>query len=186
MDTSSPALPWATGESDGTGEGHVDFDAFVAARGAHLVRTARRLLRDPHDAEDLVQDVLVKAHQHWATICSRENPEAYLRRMIVNAVTSFWRRAVRRELAVPASDLPATAGPDEAARLDERDRMMLALRALPPKQRAVLVLRHYEGLADDEIARIMRTSVQTVRSNVHRGLANLRTQLTRLHEGDPS
>ncbi|MGZ4602878.1 MAG: SigE family RNA polymerase sigma factor [Kineosporiaceae bacterium] len=152
-----------------------DFEAFVEARGGALVRVARGLLRDPHHAEDVVQDVLVKAHQHWAYIVARESPDAYVRRMLVNAATSFWRRAVRREHAVAV--LPVTLGPDEAAAFDERDRMLAALRRLPPKQRAVLVLRHYEGLADADIARILRTSVATVRSNAHRGLANLRDQL---------
>jgi RNA polymerase sigma-70 factor (sigma-E family) len=152
-----------------------DFEAFVAARAGALVRVARGLLRDPHHAEDVVQDVLVKAHQHWAHIVARESADAYVRRMLVNATTSFWRRAVRREQAVAV--LPVTLGPDEAAAFDERQRMLAALRLLPPKQRAVLVLRHYEGLADAEIADIMRTSVATVRSNAHRGLANLRDRL---------
>jgi RNA polymerase sigma-70 factor (sigma-E family) len=163
-----------------------DFEAFVAARGVALVRVARGLLRDPHDAEDVVQDVLAKAHQHWAHIMARENPDAYIRRMLVNAATSFWRRAVRREHAVEA--VPLAIGPDEAAAFDERERMLAALRLLPPKQRAVLVLRHYEGLPDAEIAWIMRTSVATVRSNVHRGLTNLRDRLTtvdRLPQGGP-
>jgi RNA polymerase sigma-70 factor (sigma-E family) len=155
-----------------------DFDAFVAARGPKLVRIARGLLRDPQHAEDVVQEVLVKAHQHWATICSRESPDAYVRRMLVNASTSFWRRAVRREFSVDSDAWVGVPGPDESARVDERDRILAALRRLPPKQRAVIVLRHYEGLSDEEIATVMGTSVVTVRSNIHRGLANLRALLT--------
>ena len=155
-----------------------DFDAFVAARGPKLVRIARGLLRDQQDAEDVVQEVLVKAHKHWATICSRESPEAYVRRMLVNAATSFWRRAVRREFSVASGALVALTGPDESARVDERDLVLAALRRLPPKQRAVIVLRHYEGLSDEEIAAVMGTSTATVRSNVHRGLATLRGLLT--------
>jgi RNA polymerase sigma-70 factor (sigma-E family) len=151
-----------------------DFDAFVAARGQKLVRMARGLLRDPQHAEDVVQEVLVKAHQHWSTICSRESPEAYVRRMLVNASTSFWRRAARKELSVDSGAWPVVAAPDESARIDERDRILAALRRLPPKQRAVIVLRHYEGLADEEIAAVMGTSEVTVRTNIHRGLANLR------------
>ncbi len=154
-----------------------DFDAFVAARGAALVRIARGLLRDPHHAEDVVQEVLVKAHQHWGTITTRENPDAYVRRMLVNATTSFWRRAARREFTVDSTAMPALCGPDEAARVDDRDLVLALLRRLPAKQRAVIVLRHYEGLPDAEIAQIMGTSVVTVRSNVHRGLASLRAML---------
>ena len=63
----------------------------MAARGAALARVARGLLRDPQHAEDVVQDVLVKAHQHWSTIIRRESPDAYLRKMLVNASISFWR-----------------------------------------------------------------------------------------------
>lgn len=155
----------------------VDFDAFVAARGEALVRVARRLLRDPHDAEDVVQDVLVKAHRHWGRIVDRDSPDAYVRRMLVNEATSFWRRAVRREFTVPDAARLAEPGRDETAAVDERDRILAALTRLAPKQRAVLVLRHYEGLSDAEIAHLLSTSVTTVRSNAHRGLANLRTHL---------
>ncbi len=154
-----------------------DFDAFVAARGQRLVRMARGLLRDPHHAEDVVQEVLVKAHQHWATICNRESPDAYVHRMLVNAATSFWRRAARREFSLDSDAWPVVSAPDEAARVDERDRLLAALRRLPPKQRAVIVLRHYEGLPDEEIAVVMGTSVVTVRTNIHRGLAHLRALL---------
>ncbi len=155
-----------------------DFHAFVATRGPKLVRIARGLLRDPQHAEDVVQEVLVKAHQHWAMICSRESPDAYVRRMLVNASTSFWRRAARREFSVGSDALVAIEGPDESAQVDERDRVLAALRRLPPKQRAVIVLRHYEGLSDEEIAAVMGTSAVTVRTNIHRGLAQLRALLT--------
>jgi RNA polymerase sigma factor (sigma-70 family) len=87
---------------------------------------------------------------------------------------------VRRERAVDVVPLGSSA--DEAAAVDERQRLLAALRQLPAKQRAVLVLRHYEGLSDEEIAVVMQTSAVTVRSNVHRGLANLRAALTRLDE----
>lgn len=159
-----------------------DFEDFVAARGAALVRTARGLLRDPQHAEDVVQEVLVKVHRHWATILRQEVPDAYVRRMLVNQCTSFWRRAVRREHAVPDDVLPhvvdaRTAVLDAGTAVDDRELVLAVLRRLPAKQRAVLVLRHYEGLPDAEIAEVMGTSVQTVRSNVHRGLASMRRLL---------
>ena len=159
-----------------------DFDAFVAARGAALVRAARGLLRDPHHAEDVVQEVLVKVHRHWDKIVRQEVPDAYVRRMLVNACTSFWRRAVRREHSVPEDALAVVVDgrghlADASQRVDEREVMLALLRRLPAKQRAVLVLRHYEGLPDAEVAAIVGTSVQTVRSNVHRGLASLRAMM---------
>jgi RNA polymerase sigma-70 factor (sigma-E family) len=153
------------------------FDAFVAARAAVLVRVARGLLRDPQHAEDVVQDVLVKVHQHWDRILRQDSPDAYVRRMLVNASISFWRRAARREISFGRHDLLDAVSPDVTGGLDERDVMLALLRRLPPKQRAVLVLRHYEGLADDEIAAVVGCAVTTVRSNIHRGLASLRRML---------
>jgi RNA polymerase sigma-70 factor (sigma-E family) len=165
-----------------------DFEEFVAARGAALVRIARGLLRDPHHAEDVVQDVLAKALVKWSSIQRADDPDAYVRRMVVNACTSFWRRAVRREYSSDHDSLPERRVPDATGDVAERDRMLALLRRLPPKQRAVLVLRHYEGLADAEIADLLGSSAVTVRSNAHRGLATLRSMLaeddgSRLAEG---
>ncbi len=164
-----------------------DFDAFVQARGAVLLRLARGMLRDPQHAEDVVQDVLVNVHRHWAKIVAQDVPDAYVRRMLVNACTSFWRRAARRELAAP--DLRVTqlvdgrgGVPDAAGPLADRAQVVALLRRLPARQRAAIVLRHYEGMADAEVADVMGTSVQTVRSNVHRGLASLRRMLDETQE----
>jgi RNA polymerase sigma-70 factor (sigma-E family) len=154
-----------------------DFDAYVLARGDALVRLARGLLKDPHHAEDVVQEVLAKAHQRWGTIVTRDSPDAYVLRMVLNASTSFWRRAARREFAVDDASLPDRAGPDGAIQIDDRSLLVMLLRGLPPKQRAVLVLRHYQDMPDDEIARVMGVSIGTVRSNAHRGLARMRRAL---------
>jgi RNA polymerase sigma-70 factor (sigma-E family) len=154
-----------------------DFEDFVAAHGAALVRLARGLLKDPHHAEDVVQDVLAKALVRWSSVQRADVPEAYVRRMVVNACTSFWRRAVRREHAREHADLPERAAPDDPALLADRDQALGLLRRLPPRQRAVLVLRHYEGIPDAEIADLLGCSAVTVRSNAHRGLASLRGML---------
>jgi len=158
----------------------LDFEEYVAARGAALVRLARGLLRDPQHAEDLVQDVLVRAHQRWAAIRRTSNPDGYVYRMIVNASTSFWRRAARRELAVETDRLPAADVADASEHHGDRELMLALLRRLPAKQRAVLVLRHYEGLTDAEIADLLGTTTVTVRSNAHRGLATMRKLLSQL------
>jgi RNA polymerase sigma-70 factor (sigma-E family) len=160
-----------------------DFEEFVAARGAALVRIARGLLRDPHHAEDVVQDVLAKALVKWSSIQRADDPDAYVRRMVVNACTSFWRRAVRREYSSDHDSLPERRVPDATGDVAERDRMLALLRRLPTKQRAVLVLRHYEGLPDAEIADLLGTSSVTVRSNAHRGLAALRSMLAEDADG---
>jgi RNA polymerase sigma-70 factor (sigma-E family) len=158
----------------------LDFEEYVTARGAALVRLARGLLRDPQHAEDVVQDVLVRAHQRWPAIRRTSNPDGYVYRMIVNASTSFWRRAARRELAVETERLPAAEVADGTDQRGDRELLLTLLRRLPAKQRAVLVLRHYEGLADAEIAELLGTSTVTVRSNAHRGLAAMRRMMTQL------
>jgi RNA polymerase sigma-70 factor (sigma-E family) len=158
----------------------MDFEEYVTARGAALVRLARGLLRDPQHAEDLVQEVLVRAHQRWGSIRRTSNPDGYVYRMVVNAATSFWRRAARREYAVETEHLPTVGVGDGSDQRGDRELLVALLRRLPAKQRAVLVLRHYEGLPDAEIAALLGTSTVTVRSNAHRGLATLRQMLTKL------
>ena len=152
----------------------LQFEEFALARGPALVRLARGLLRDPHHAEDVVQDVLAKALVRWDRIERTDDPDAYVRRMVVNASTSFWRRAVRREKTVEPEHLPDAPVGDRTDAFAGRDEMLALLRSLPAKQRAVLVLRHYEGLPDAEIADLLGCSPVTVRSNAHRGLATLR------------
>ena len=152
----------------------LQFEEFALARGPALVRLARGLLRDPHHAEDVVQDVLAKALVKWERIERTDDPDAYVRRMVVNATTSFWRRAVRRERPAEPVHLPEPTVADRTDALAGRDEMLALLRSLPAKQRAVLVLRHYEGLPDADIADLLGCSPVTVRSNAHRGLATLR------------
>jgi len=158
----------------GAGTQAVEFTDFVALRGPGLVRLARGLLKDPYQAEDVVQDVLAKALLRWSRVSAADDIDAYVRRMVVNACTSWFRRAARRERPVQDGSLPVRVAPDHAEPLTDRDRIMGLLRRLPVKQRTVLVLRHYEGLPDTDIARVMGVSEGTVRSNAHRGLARLR------------
>ncbi|NAZ77184.1 SigE family RNA polymerase sigma factor [Kineococcus sp. T13] len=155
------------------------FEDFVAARGPALVRLARGLLRDPDTAEDVVQDVLAKALLHWKRVQGADDPVAYVNRMVVNASTSFWRRAARRERPVAAEDLPDAGRADGTGQLADRDELLTALRTLPTKQRTVLVLRHFEDMPDEQIADLLDVTTGTVRSNAHRGLAALRTALSR-------
>ena len=159
------------------------FEEFAVTRGPALVRLARGLLKDPHHAEDLVQDVLAKTLLKWGRISRVDDPDAYVRRMVVNASTSFWRRAVRREYSYEHDRLPEQRVGDRSGDVAARDQMLDLLRQLPPRQRTVLVLRHYEGLADAEIADILGCSQVTVRSNAHRGLASLRALLNEQQDG---
>lgn len=194
VDTGSVALPWLAPPQlfrpavSTRGEGYMSredqiadeqaFAEFVASRGQALVRLARGLLRDPHQAEDIVQDVLAKVLVQWTRVSAADDSDAYVRRMVVNACTSWFRRAARREWAHDVSTMPDRVIADHSSGLAERDRVVALLRRLPARQRAVLVLRHYEGWADASIAEALGVSEVTVRTNAHRGLAGLRRLLT--------
>ena len=163
--------PRPTGPADGT------FEAYVAARAAALVRFAIVLTGDDHRAEDLVQDVLAKAYLRWDRVLRADPPDVYVRRMIVNAAHSWWRRPMNRELPVErTAESPGRGDPEGGVdtRIAERDSMWRAIAALPARQRAVLALRYYEDLDDDTIARILNCAPATVRTHAMRALHTLR------------
>ncbi len=149
------------------------FEEYVAARGAALVRFARVLTGDDHRAEDLVQDALARAYLRWDRILRTDQPDVYLRRAVVNAARSWWRRRASRERPVDRPVDRAAPG-DLGAEAAERDAMWRHVVALPTRQRAVLVLRYYEDLDDATIAEIMNCSPGTVRSHAMRALTTLR------------
>jgi RNA polymerase sigma-70 factor (sigma-E family) len=158
-----------------------DFDDWVTQRGAALLRFAYLLTRDHARAEEAVQDALVAAYSRWTRICGDQDPEAYIRRSIVNADISRWRRFLRREMptADPAetSSAASLSGPDHAEAQAEQDAVWTLCATLPTKQRAAVVLRYYEDLPDADIAMILDCSPATVRSQIHRALASLRTTI---------
>jgi RNA polymerase sigma-70 factor (sigma-E family) len=154
----------------------VGFEEFLAARLPALLRFATALTGDPHRAEDIVQDVLIRAQRRWRRIRAMDAPEAYVKRMITNEYVSWRRRRSSRELPAVDGTLDAVIEPadDPAGRFDERDALWSDLAALPPRQRAVLALRYYEGLTTAEISDILGCSAATVRSHESRALAGLR------------
>jgi RNA polymerase sigma-70 factor (sigma-E family) len=154
----------------------VRFEEFVAARGQALLRFAYVLTADPHLAEDVVQSALVKALKHWKRVESSTAPEAYVRRIVVTTLADHWRRASSSELATEAPEVATE--PDPAERIGSADEMWRALTVLAPKQRAVLVLRYYADLSDDDIARQLGISAVTVRTQASRALATLRSRWT--------
>lgn len=149
-----------------------DFTAFVAGRAHALLKTAYALTGDRHAAEDLVQTALAKAYARWRRIDGE--PEPYVRRMIYNDFVSAWRRSRRRpEISVaepPERSSPARLETDAALRMLLRD----ALLALPPRQRAVLILRYFEDLSVEETAAVLSCRQGTVASQTARALAKLR------------
>jgi len=155
----------------------VSFEEFVQGSSPRLFRTALLLTgQDRAAAEDLLQVALERAYRHWARICRSEEPERYVRRILANASHDRWRRASRRpERVIPGVDVAAVAD-DHAGAVADRDFLMRALAALPNRQRTVLVLRYYSDLSELEIADVLGCSVGTVKSQVSRGLARLRTE----------
>jgi RNA polymerase sigma-70 factor (sigma-E family) len=152
----------------------VRFEEFAALRLPALLRFATVLSGDPALAEDVLQEVLIRAHQRWSRIDGMERPEPYLRKMIVNEFVSTHRRWWRW---VPKATVePVGREPDPATRHADRDELTAELAKLPRRQRAVLVLRYYEGLSDTEIAEALGCSPGTVRGYASRALAALRVQ----------
>jgi RNA polymerase sigma-70 factor (sigma-E family) len=159
-----------------TAEPATDFESFVAARSGALFGTAVLLTGDRHVAEDLLQTALAKSWLSWRRISG--DPEAYVRRVLINTYISMWRRKWNGE--PPTETLPETespAGTDPAARQD----LVAALHRLPKRQRAVLVLRYLEDLGEREVAALLGCSVGTVKSQASRALAKLAAD-TRLRE----
>jgi RNA polymerase sigma-70 factor (sigma-E family) len=151
-----------------------DFHDFVVARSSSLARLARLLSSDPHAGEDLLQSTLLKTWSAWPRVARAENPDAYVRRVMVNTAAKGLRRRWRGE--VPTETLPDVAGPDASHTVDERDALTIAVRRLPPRQRAAVVLRYFADLDDQEIADALECSVATVRSQISRALAALRVR----------
>lgn len=149
------------------------FEEFVTARGGSLLRFALMLTGDRHQAEDLVQSVLAKAYVRWARVAAMGQPEAYLKRVLVNENLRWWRRRSSRETPV-AEPGDGPAGVDGAGAYAAREAAWALLGRLPRRQRAVLVLRYYEDLADAQIAEILGCTPGTVRSQAARALATLR------------
>ncbi len=149
------------------------FDDYVVGRGPGLLRFAYLLTGDRHLAEDLVQEVLAKAHRSWARIERLDAPDSYVRKAILNQYLSWRRRRSSGEVSI--GEVPDTpAGADHASRHADRDAIWTMLTGLPRQQRAVLVLRFYEDLADAQIAELIGCSVATVRAHASRALTRLR------------
>ncbi|OZV84582.1 hypothetical protein CA850_01680 [Micromonospora echinospora] len=147
------------------------FDEFVRTRSPALLRSAYLLTTDRHAAEDLLQDVLERLYARWRR--ARGAPDAYARRILVNRAIDRWRwRGRRREAAL--ADLEVPAAGDHAEEVVVRQFVLAALRTLPPRQRAAVVLRYLDDLSEAETAQVMRCSVGAVKSHTARGLAKLR------------
>jgi RNA polymerase sigma-70 factor (sigma-E family) len=148
----------------------------MRAHSADLLRTAWLLVGDAHRAEELVQHALVRTYASWSR-ARRDDPLAYARRTLVNLRIDTWRRRRREVLSAP-EHLPdgSTGGPHGPS--DDRDQLVRALALLSTRQRRIVVLRHFIGLSESEVAAELGVSVGTVKSTASRSLATLRTALT--------
>jgi RNA polymerase sigma-70 factor (sigma-E family) len=164
----SPELPLT--------DGPTHFDTYVHDRSAALLRLAFLLTGDAHLAEDLVQASLVKVMGKWDAVAAGGDPHPYVRTVVLRTALGWRRRHWNGER--PSDPVPERADTTDAAgTVVARERLRCALLALPHRQRAAVVLRHYEDLSEADVARALHCSVGTVKSQTARGLERLRTLL---------
>jgi RNA polymerase sigma-70 factor (sigma-E family) len=151
-----------------------EFAEYVTHRSPALLRTAYLLCGgDRGAAEDLLQEVLERMFPRWRRI--RDDPEPYIRASLANAAANRWRRRSRRVTETPMTfdvEHPLVSGPEQ--RVLNQETVVRALSALPPRMRAVLVLRYFDDLSEVDTAAALRCGVGTVKSQTSKGLARLR------------
>jgi RNA polymerase sigma-70 factor (sigma-E family) len=163
-----------------------EFREFMHGRWPAMVRLAFALTGDQGHAEDVAQTAFARAYASWPKVRRTGNPEAYVRRIVINENRNRFRK---QRVAERLTDAPPEPGPgtgpgsaDATSQYDERSVLMAALRRLGPRQRAVVVLRYWLGLTEAEAAAELNCSVGTVKSQASRALATLR-QSTELVDG---
>jgi RNA polymerase sigma-70 factor (sigma-E family) len=154
-----------------------DFDNFVAAHVDDLLRTAYLIVWDEGEAEDLVQECLLKVARRWPRVRRMEQPQAYARRILVNLALDGARRRAQRRRELEAGDATSLWAVDPLQALETRAELLQALAQLHERQRAVLVLRYFNDLTEAQVADVLGCSPGTVKSSASRGLARLREAL---------
>lgn len=160
-------------ESSGWSSEEGDFTEFVQASWPGLYRTAFMLLGDRGLAEDLAQTALTKTYTSWTRIENRSAARAYAHRTLLNTAASWFRKKGWRK-EYPSPELPETS---DANDVGSRSEIMEALAELPPRQRAVIVLRFYEDMSVAATADVLGCSGGTVKSQTSEALSKLRTLL---------
>ncbi len=151
-----------------------DFTEFMRARWSALYRTAYLLTGDPHDAEELLQDAMARTCVKWRGIRDKGAADGYVRRILVHEASKGWRR---RKHERPAEHLPEVPHAGGLGGLEQQADVWRQVEALPPRQRAVIVLRYYEDLSEADIASALGCSRGTVKSQAHLALRRLRTTM---------
>jgi RNA polymerase sigma-70 factor (sigma-E family) len=152
------------------------FEEWFGAQLPRLLRFATVLCGGPDPAEEVLQEVALRAHRRWDTLRDLDHPEAYLRRMIVNEHLS-WRRKWARLIPQAVLREPEQTAIDFADQYADRAELIAEVAKLPRRQQTVVVLRYYEGLSDPEIATLLGCGASTVRSHMSRALTALRIEL---------
>ncbi|HET6153667.1 MAG TPA: SigE family RNA polymerase sigma factor [Marmoricola sp.] len=150
-----------------------DFSEYVAARWPRLVRSAVLLGCSSTEAEDVVQTALVRCLLHWNRVQRAEDRDAYVHRILINTFTSTRRRRWTGEQ--PTAELPDAAVKDVLGEIDRKDAVVRCLAALPPDQRAAVVLRYYAQLDEQQMAAVLGVAPGTVKSRLSRALKTLAT-----------
>ncbi|MFC1408772.1 SigE family RNA polymerase sigma factor [Streptacidiphilus sp. N1-12] len=153
-----------------------EFREFVAARSKSLLHTAYLLTGDWEQGRDLLQTALASTARRWSQLRDRQQPETYVRRAIYHAQVDRFRLLSwgRETVTDTLPDQPSAHAVDWADTVVQRQDIMAALRQLPKRQRAVIVLRYFEDRPDPEIATILGVTQGTVRSQTHKALTSLR------------
>jgi len=162
--------------------GRTDFESWLVAREAALQRTAHLLTGDVHAAQDLVQTTLAKLYLAWDRLEDHAHVDAYARRILVNEFRSSWRRPWRRREVV--TDAVPERATSEESYDGTRDAVWAFVMSLPPRQRAVIVLRYYEQRTEAETAEVLGISVGTVKSQASRAIAALRARVSKPTEDE--
>lgn len=184
--TTDPPFPGAPPWTEVFVDPDQEYADFFAATWPRLFRTAVAITGDPGSAEDALQTAYAKVYASWDRVQRAEQPEAYVRRMVVNEVLGarrhgWWRRERPQEHV--GSD-GATPSPEQG--VVDRDAVWAAVCALPVRQRAVIVLRYYEDLSEEQIAETLRCSRGTVKSQASAAMKNLRRMTGADLDGDPA
>ena len=152
-----------------------DFNRFVADNAGTLLRSAYLITSDLHEAEDLVQETLMKVARRWHKVGRMDHPAAYARRVLVNLALDGSRKRSRAQAELVSEEEGHGAPWTDA--IETRQELVQALATLPPRQRAVLVLRYFLDLPEAEVAAALGCSLGTVKSSASRGLARLEEAL---------
>jgi RNA polymerase sigma-70 factor (sigma-E family) len=162
-----------------------DLGDFARAQAGQLLRVARLLTRDSHDAEDLAQETLERLHRNWGKVQAARSPTAYVRRVMVNAHLDASRRSQDRmthSLESAGSHDPRLQQPDHNEATADAITVARVLDELPIRQRTAVILRYYLRLSTPEIAAAMGIGPSTARSLLSRAIAQLHDKLSDWNE----